>query len=225
MAKKKKSTRGRAKASAPQHRLPAGFWSQVGAVFLIAISVLFIVAWFGAGGPVLEWMHQTALNTIGYAVYVVPLLFVYVAVEVFRAENNRAPLAVKLATTLLIVWCAGLFGLMKDADGKATGGFIGDMANSAMLALVDSGVAAFIYVLLILVTTLFVLRVSPITVIKKLRELARTNPAEQDENVKVMRRADEATASKKAIGELKLNAGVPMLDANEVNDGKILTTL
>ena len=84
MAKKKKSSRGKAKASAPQHALPAGFWAQVGAVFLIAISVLLVLAWFGAGGPVLEWLHQTAISTIGYAVYVVPLLFIYVAVEIFK---------------------------------------------------------------------------------------------------------------------------------------------
>ncbi|HEX6416206.1 MAG TPA: DNA translocase FtsK 4TM domain-containing protein [Candidatus Saccharimonadales bacterium] len=217
MAKKKKSSRGKAKASAPQHALPAGFWAQVGAVFLIAISVLLVLAWFGAGGPVLEWLHQTAISTIGYAVYVVPLLFIYVAVEIFRAENNRLPFVMKAATALLIVWVAGLFGLMKNGEGKTTGGFVGDAANSAMLALVDGGVAAFIYVLLILVTALFVLRVSPITVIKKLWELSRTNESEQEQNVKVMRRAAEADAPKqRAIGELKLNAGVPTLDDEEV---------
>jgi len=217
MAKKKKSSRGKAKATAPQHALPAGFWAQVGAVFLIAISVLFVLAWFGAGGPVLEWLHQTAISTVGYAVYVVPLLFIYVAVEIFRAENNRLPFVMKAATALLIVWVAGLFGLMKNSAGKATGGFVGDAANSAMLALVDGGVAAFIYVLLILVTALFVLRVSPITVIKKLWELSRTNESEQEQNVKVMRRAAEAdTPKQRAIGELKLNAGVPTLDDEEI---------
>lgn len=104
MAKKKKSTRGKnKKATAPQHSLPSGFWAQVGAVFLVAISILLVVAWFGAGGPVLDWLHQLALSTIGYAVYVVPLLFIYVAVEIFRAENNKIPFVVKFATALLIV--------------------------------------------------------------------------------------------------------------------------
>lgn len=220
MAKKKKSTRGKAKATAPKHSLPAGFWAQVGAVFLIAFSVLLVLSWFGAGGPVLEWLHQAALSTVGYAVFVVPLLFVYVAVEVFRAENNRLPFVVKLATAMLIVWCAGLFGLMKNAQGKTTGGFVGDTVNSGMLALVDSGVAAFVYVLLILITALFVLRVSPITVIKKLWELSRTNLTEQEQNIKVMRKAAEADASKhQAIGELKLNAGVPTLDPSEMMHG------
>lgn len=214
MAKKRKTTRkSKSKHVAPQHSLPVGFWAQVGAVFLIAISLLLVVAWFGAGGPVLEWLHTQALATIGYAVYVIPLLFIYIAVEVFRAEENRLPFVMKLATLLLIVWLAGLFGLMTDEAGKATGGVIGELVNGAMLALVNTGVAAFIYVLLIIITALFVLRVSPFTVIKKLWELSRRDNSEQDKNVDVMRRAADADAPKRqTIGELKLNAGVPTLD-------------
>ena len=222
MAKKKKSSRGKSKApAAPQHSLPSGFWSQVWAVTLIAISILLVVAWFGAGGPVLNWFHDAAMNTIGYAVYAIPLLFVYIGVEIFRADNNRLPFVVKFATTLLIVWLAGLFGLAKDAEGNATGGFVGDMANGAMLSLVEGGVAAFIYVLFIIITALFVLRISPITVISKLWEMSRTDRIEQEDNVKVMRRASEAAAPKSApISDLKLNAGVPMLDVNEDKKGK-----
>jgi S-DNA-T family DNA segregation ATPase FtsK/SpoIIIE len=219
MAKKRKSTRKKAPVkAAPQHSLPDGFWAQVGAVFLVAISVLFVVAWFGAGGPILEWLHQAALNTVGYAVYMLPLLFVYIAVEIFRAENNRISFVVKFAAFLMIVWFAGLFGLMKSTEGKTTGGFIGDIANGAMLNLVDSAVAAFMYVLLICITALFVLRISPITVIKKLWELSRRDMAEQEANVKVMRTAAAASEPKAAtpMAEIKLNAGVPMLDAAEV---------
>jgi S-DNA-T family DNA segregation ATPase FtsK/SpoIIIE len=213
MAKRKRSTRGKSKVKAPQHSLPVGFWSQVGAVFLIAISLLLVIAWFDAGGPVLEWLHAAAITVIGYAVYIIPILFVYIAVEIFRAEDNRLPFVMKLATTLLIVWFAGLFGLMTDGRGSVTGGAIGSFVNSFTLALVDSGVAMFAYVLLILVTTLFVLRVSPITVIRSIVGLLRRDISEQDENIKVMRRAAEADAPKKMkIGELKLNAGVPMLD-------------
>jgi S-DNA-T family DNA segregation ATPase FtsK/SpoIIIE len=215
MAKKRKSTRkkGSNKSAAPQHSLPVGFWAQVGAVFLIAISILFVVAWFGAGGPILEWVYTAARSSVGYVVYVAPLLFVYVAVEIFRADENRLPTVMKLATTLLIVWLAGLFGLIKD-DQNTTGGFVGDTINTGMLALVDSGVAAFIYILLIAVTALFVLRVSPFAVIKKLWELMRRDISEQDENISVMRKA-AALDSPKTIGEIKLNAGVPMLDAND----------
>lgn len=217
MAKRKKSsrTRGKAKVQSPQHSLPVGFWSQVGAVGLIAISILLVLAWFNTGGPILEWLHRATLSTIGYAVYVLPLLFVYISVEVFRAEDNRLPFVMKLGTALLIVWFAGLFGLMKDASGQATGGFIGTFANKGMLALVSGSVAAFIYILLILVTTLFVTRISPFAVVKKLWEISKRELSEQEANVQVMRKAAEVNPKHQAIGELKLNAGVPTLDQEE----------
>jgi DNA segregation ATPase FtsK/SpoIIIE, S-DNA-T family len=218
MAKKRKSSRskGKAKSSAPQHSLPSGFWAQVGAVFLIAISILFVVAWFNTGGPFLEWLHDITMGMIGYAIYVVPVLFVYIAVEIFKADANKIPFAVKFATAMLIIWFAGLFGLMKNEQGDPAGGFVGGVANDIMLGMVDNGVAAFIYVLLILITTLFVLRVSPATVIRKIGDVFNREAGEQDENIKIMKKAAAVDAPKRqSIGELKLNAGVPTLDHDE----------
>lgn len=224
MAKKKKHSRKKApvKSSAPKHSLPTGFWSQVGAVFLIAVSLLFVVAWFGAGGPVLEWLYQATLDTIGYAVYVVPLLFIYVAVEIFRAEDNRLPFVMKLATVTSIVWFAALFGLLKKSDGTTTGGYVGDLVNSGTLTLVDGGVAAFIYVLLILITVLFIIRVSPFTVIKKIWDLTRRDDREQEANVKIMKNAAAVDAAKTTvIPDFKLNNGVPTLDQSEAHSTRL----
>src|SRR3989338_11287017 len=103
MAKKKKVSKKKAASSGPKHSLPAGFWQQVVALTLIAISVLLVVAWFGAGGPILEWIQTNAMALIGYTVYVIPFLFIYVAVEIFRAEQNKLPFVMKFATALLIV--------------------------------------------------------------------------------------------------------------------------
>ncbi|MFZ2125943.1 MAG: DNA translocase FtsK 4TM domain-containing protein [Candidatus Microsaccharimonas sp.] len=216
MAKRKRRTYKKAsKQVAAQHHLPVGFWAQVGALVLIAFSFLLVLGWFHIGGPILDWLYQAALNSIGYAVYVVPLLFIYVAVEVFRAEENRLPLAMKIATGVSLVWFAGLFGLLKNADGKTTGGFIGDLANSGLLMLVNGGVAAFIYIMLIIITALFIIRVSPFTIIKKIWELARRDTSEQEANVNVMRSAAALDAPKSTIADFKLNAGVPTMDGND----------
>lgn len=195
--------------------LPVGFWAQVGALVLIAFSFLLILGWFNIGGPILDWLYDAALSSIGYAVYVVPLLFIYVAVEVFRAEENRLPLAMKIATVTSLVWFSGLFGLLENKDGKTTGGFVGDLTNSGLLQLVNGGVAAFIYVLLIIITVLFIIRVSPFTIIKKLWELSRRDTSEQEANVNVMRNAAALDSPKSTIADFKLNAGVPTLDGEE----------
>lgn len=220
MAKKKKRSTGRKKApinTGPQHTLPDGFWAQVGAVLLIVFSLLIILGWFGLGGPVLDWLNQVTMSTIGYGVYVVPVVFIYVAVEIFRAEENRIPFVMKLATAVELVWFAGLFGLLKASDGKTTGGFVGDMVNSGMLQLANPGLAAFIYIVLILLTALFITRTSPFTIIKKLWEMTRRDTAEQEQNVKVMRNAAaiDAPTKSKPMADFKLNAGVPTLDEEE----------
>ncbi|MGO3702263.1 MAG: DNA translocase FtsK 4TM domain-containing protein [Candidatus Saccharimonadales bacterium] len=194
MAKKKKATRGKKAPAKPQHQLPAGFWAQVGAVVLIAVSVLYVVAWFDAGGPVLEWLQQVSLQLIGYAVYVVPVLFVYMAVEIFRAENNKLPLVMKFATGLMVLWFAGLFGLLHDKAGQTTGGWFGDSLNMyIMLPMVNTTVAGFIYILLILITALFVLRVSPFTVISSIWGWMQSSLKEEERsNKKVMQEANKA---------------------------------
>lgn len=229
MAKKRKTSRKRtpAKKVTPQHKLPEGFWAQVGAITLIAVSILFVVAWFGAGGPVLEWVHQASLATLGYAVYIVPLLFIYAAVEIFRAEDNKLPFVMQLGTGLLIVWFSGLFGLMKDGGSNASlGGFVGDVTNSALLSLVNSGVAVFVYTLLILITMLFVFRLSPITIIKKIWEMMRRDSSEEEANVKVMREAQDAAAPKSTkLGDFKMNAGVPTLNPDDDSKSSRLSTL
>lgn len=216
MAKKKKrSVSKKSTPVAPKHALPVGFWAQVGALFLIAFSFLLVLGWFRLGGPVLDWLYQAAITTVGYAVFVVPVLFIYVAVEIFRAEENRLPFVMKAATALSLVWFSGLFGLLKNSSGETTGGFVGSLVNSGMLLLVNPGVAAFIYILLILITILFIIRVSPITIIKKLWEMARRDTSEQEANVTVMRQAAAIDAPKNTLAEFKMNAGVPMLDAEE----------
>lgn len=219
MAKKKKRSSGKKKAvnTTPQHVLPEGFWAQVGAVLLIVFSLLIILGWFGLGGPVLDWINEATMATIGYGVYIVPVVFIYVAVEIFRAENNRIPFVMKLATAVELIWVAGLFGLLKSEGGKTTGGFIGDTVNSGMLMLVEPGLAAFIYIVLILLTALFITRTSPFTIIKKLWEVTRRDASEQEQNVKVMRNAAtlDAPKGKNAMAEFTVNAGVSTLDAAE----------
>ena len=215
MPRKKKTTRGRKPVKqTPEHALPSGFWAQVGAVVLIAISILYVVAWFGAGGHVLEWVQKGSLGLIGYAVYVVPFLFTYIAVEIFRAENNRLSFLIKFASGLMLIWFAGLFGLMKDHSGKATGGELGRVMNDyIMLPLVDSTIAAFLYILLILITALFITKVSPITVIKAVWGWAQSNlQEEENKNNDIIKKANASDET-----SIKLKFGGSKKDSKNAN--------
>lgn len=167
MAKKRKTSK-KPKESGPKHSLPDGFWSQVGAISLIALAILFVVSWFNAGGPVLSWLFDSTKLLIGYGVYVIPFLAVYLAISIFRVENNKLPMAVKIAALLFMILLAGLFGLFKDAGGFATGGLVGDSLNFVMLNLVNSGVAIFIYILLLFLMMMFMFSISPFSIVTKI---------------------------------------------------------
>ena len=226
---KKKTTRSRKskKPEAPQHTLPTGFWSQVAAFALIAFSLLLIVSWFGAGGPAFNWILDFSLRTIGYAIYIVPVVGIYVAVAAFRAEKNKLPGVMKFASLLLIVWFAALFGLLRKDGQASTGGFFGDTVNSGMLSLVNIPVAAFIYLLLIIVTALFVTQRSLGEVLASLAALVKTADRDEDTaNVSVLRKAAQEDAKASApMADFKLNAGVPMLSAEDQKKSAKLSSL
>lgn len=217
MAKKRKTNKKRSSRTAPQHNLPDGFWQQVGAVVMVALSVLLVVGWFGAGGPVLDWFDGALMSALGYAAYLLPILFIYLAVQIFRAEENRLPLAVKLASAVLLVWTAGLAGLADNQAGGVGGGFVGRTINGGLTALVASGVLAFIYTLLIIVTVLFVLRISPSALITWIKSLFGGTNEENEAVERIMRQAASVDA------EVKMNAGVPTMNEPRAKSALNLT--
>ena len=50
---KRRTTRS-VKEVKPEHELPGGFWRQTSAVLMIALSLFFVITWFGHGGTVLN---------------------------------------------------------------------------------------------------------------------------------------------------------------------------
>ena len=222
MAKKRKSTK-KSTPTKPQHSLPVGFWSQVGAVLLILLSLLLVVSWFGVGGPVLQWIDMATIKTVGYTAYTLPILLIYLAVETFRAEENRLPAVVKFAAVLEIVWFSGLFGLLKTSLRPDAGGFVGDILNTATLKMVDSAIAAIFYLVLAFITVLFITQTSPFTVFSKLWQAIKSNSSEDDNNRSVMKQAAKSQPidedKKMSLGDIKLNAGVPIIDTTKEKKG------
>ena len=105
---KKRSTKRTAKEAPVQHELPGGFWRQVSAVIMMALALFFVVTWFGQGGTVLNEVHKFILNILGFATYFIPALLVYLAVKIFRSEDNRVAVPVYIASILMIIF--GIIG-------------------------------------------------------------------------------------------------------------------
>ncbi len=201
MPKKRKTTKSRprgTKKEAPvKHELPGGFWRQIVAVLMIALSVFFIATWFGHGGNALNIVHKFIESGLGGATYFIPVLLIYLAVKIFRSENNRVAVPVYFASALMLLWLSGIAALWNN------GGMIGSWFNGLMLQILDQAAVIFIYIVLILVTSLFLFQISPVTLVKNLKNLFTKNP-------KSLETEKDAKKPSKKFGqlEIKVNSGL-----------------
>ena len=214
MAKKKggrkKKSSARAKREVQEvHELPGGFWRQVLAVGMILIAIILVATWFGGGGEILNTIHTRGVEILGAAMYFIPVFLVYIAVRIFRSDTNKVPAVVWVASVLMIIWLSGLFGAATHAEAVPAGGTLGTGLNSVTAEILEPGVAVVIYVVLIFVTALFILQMSPAAVFCALREMFRIGEREEDaENADVARRAKDAPKAERKMGGLKINKGV-----------------
>ncbi len=213
MAKRKKSRSK--KNDKPQHQLPEGFWRQVGGIVSFVLALLLVVAMFGAGGPFLDWLLGVTRVLFGLAAYAVPAVLIFLAIATFRAEQNRLASVMKFASVLLLVWLAGLFGVFSgDPDNSELaqtgvgGGLLGWLINQLMLSMVNTSVASFIYIVLVILTLLFVLAVPPQAIIDLFRSLfTREGDPEAERNAAIAEKAGLAKST--PVSEFKMNEGVP----------------
>ncbi len=217
MAKRKK--RITKKNTAPQHVLPEGFWYQAGAIIMAVIALLLTIAMFSTGGPVLEWFLIAGRWLIGWAVYLVPIVFIYLTIEVFRAEGNRLSPVVPIATVLFLTFVAGFLHLFiaeptqyDVATQGIGGGVMGLLVASTSLALLDTRTSGLVLIVLAFITSLFILRLSPLSVFRWFASLVSREQFDDSRNREIADRVAAVDIKKSTpIGELKLNEGVPTM--------------
>ncbi len=214
MGRKKRRTSKKVKA--PQHNLPDGFWQQAVALVLIVFSFLLLLALIGTGGPLLASLHVALKWLLGWTILIIPVVATYIAVAIFKAEGNRLPVVVILATILFVAEIAGfiqLFNLDPSIMSSDSGGFVGFGVATGMLTLLDTKTSALILAVSALITSLFVLKLSPMTVINGLVNLFKREVGEDEHNREVAEKA-ALLDKKNTIGELKLNEGVPTMNSS-----------
>jgi S-DNA-T family DNA segregation ATPase FtsK/SpoIIIE len=216
MAKRKKRSNLKKGAPKATHTLPEGFWPQVGAVVLVVLALLLVLGMMGSGGVFPQATYDATRYLFGYGVFVLPVLFIYRAVQTFRVENNRIPAVVTAATVLFMAFVSGFVQLMSNhpedmevSTHGGAGGMLGWLAGQGMLTLVSAEVGALIFAILILITSLFVLSVSPKSVIDWIVGLFRRDVGDRVEGNAAI--AERASQLDKPVGEFKLNEGVPTI--------------
>jgi len=206
MAKK----RGRRKKEpVNKHELPGGFWRQIMAFLMIALSIVLVVSWVSQDSPALKLIHDGLIKFMGRAAYLLPFILTYLAVKIFRAPDNRLDPAVWIASVLMICWFSGVLSV-PDYDGDRSGGILGDGLNSLAVTNLGTGLAIFVYVILIIITGLFMYAATPAVLFQTIGNIFRTKADEDSENARVIRRNsrknddDEEEAPRRRLG-LKVN--------------------
>lgn len=179
-----KTTRGKASArgrkkSAPAHELPGGFWRQIVAILLAVVGVVLVLTWMGDGGSALQAVDSVLNDCIGKAKFLLPVLLFWMAWKIFRSEGNRLAPVIWIASILMIFWVAGAFGLSSVGTAERNGGAVGEWLNGFMTQILEPGVAILLYVILIFVTALFILQLTPGMVAEKVGDLFRTKEVDE----------------------------------------------
>ena len=195
--RKRKSTRKtkrRTKEAPIEHELPGGFWRQIAAILMIAAALFCVVTWFGQGGTILYEIHKFVFSGLGIATYFIPILLVYLGIKKLRADDNRIAVPVYIASFLMVLWIAGIMAIWK------SGGVIGTWLNTLATNVLSQGVVIFIYIILIFITTAFILQLSPVTFFKGTKNLVKHSDK--------VNQPEEKKNKKLGQLEIKVNSGV-----------------
>ena len=222
MAAKKRGRKKKTAEVTSSHELPGGFWRQIMALLMICVAIVFVVTWMGKGGVALQNVNDASLRVFGYTTYLFPVLLTYLAVMIFRAQNNRLDASVWVASVLMIFWFCGVFGVPTYGQASSTGGVVGDGLNSVAVKTLGKGVAIFAYVVLILITALFMYAETPAALFRKIGAIFKTSKNEEDvANAKVMRRASgrELSSDDDGLKNFKVNSNVEIADSKKEKRG------
>lgn len=205
---RKRSTKRTVKEAPVEHELPGGFWRQTAAILMMALALFFVATWFGQGGTVLNEIHKFIVNGLGFGTYFISALLVYLSIKILRAEDNRVAVPVYIASALMIFWLSGIAAIF------GQGGIVGNWLNSLMLNVLSQGVVVFIYIVLIFITTLFILQLSPVTFFKGTKNLAH-----REKSI-----ASEDEPKKKKLGslEIKVNSGLGTAESTTTKTPSLL---
>ena len=217
MAKKKRSTKSKAKVVAKQ---PSPFWQYASAVFLILLALFILLGALHTGGALPMALYGAAKNLFGLASYLVPIVLVYWGVTKFMADNHRMPLAKLFSLIAALVCATGFMHVIMaihngDSWVSTSGGSIGNLFGGIILGALDKIPAAIVFFVLFIPAAFYAFGI-PLSVIWDSLRSMIPEPRERSDTdlitLKNRKRAEAAPAG------FTINDGVPALAADPIAD-------
>ncbi|MBP6974739.1 MAG: DNA translocase FtsK 4TM domain-containing protein [Candidatus Pacebacteria bacterium] len=114
-------------------RLKESTLKSVWGIVLFVLSVFFLLAAYGNGGPVGTWTFSHIKTLLGYGYYLLPTIFLLLSVSFFGDQERSFPLSKALGSILFVVSGLGLFHLISEESG----GIVGRLLATPLLSLFD----------------------------------------------------------------------------------------
>ena len=209
------SRRGRGRKK--QESLPKGWGQQVAAIVMLALAAFLVITWFSGEE---SQAFKIIYSIIGNAMYVVPFLFTYLSIKVFRSEDNHLSPLTWFAAVFVIMLTAGASGVATYGAGKgAHGGAIGEWMNELFVPMFGFRAIMLIYVVMVMICLLFILQVTPGAIMEAIKEVFGEKAGEQKKKaqIAVVEEQGEEAREKKRL-EFRVNKGVAIQE--EENKGE-----
>ena len=121
-------------------------------IVLFVLSVFFLLAAYGQGGPVGTWSYDHIKTLLGYGYYLVPTILFLLSLSFFGDQERNFPLSKALGGTLFFVSGLGLFHLISPESG----GILGRLIASPLIDLFDYTIS-FISLLAMVIISILVI--------------------------------------------------------------------
>ena len=102
-------------------------------IVLFVLSIFFVLAAFGNGGPVGSWTFTHIKTLLGYGYYLLPTILLLLSLSFFGDQERNFPLSKGLGSILFVVSGLGLFHLIS----LESGGIVGRLLATPLLNLFD----------------------------------------------------------------------------------------
>jgi len=213
---KKKRTEEQETETPRKIQLKESTLKSVWGIVLFVLSLFFLLAAFGNGGPVGSWTFTHIKTLLGYGYYLLPTILLLLSLSFFGDQERNFPLSKGLGSILFVVSGLGLFHL----TSAESGGIVGRALATPLLNLFDYTISYISLIGLLTISVLIIydaaLRAEHFMFWKRIfgskkSELSDDELLEEAENAKI----DEATNKANLKGN---NKGQQMSDIKDNAD-------
>lgn len=149
-------------------RLKDSTLKSVWGIVLFVLSIFFILAAYGNGGPVGSWTFNHIKTLLGYGYYLLPTILLLLPLSFFGDQERNFPLSKALGGVLFVISGLGLFHLIS----AESGGIVGRLLATPLLSLFDYTISFISLLALLTISVLIIydaaLRTEHLMIWKKL---------------------------------------------------------